>query len=556
MALRLYNTLSNQKEDFKEVVSGKVGIYVCGPTVYKDSHIGHAVGPVIFDALKKYLVHMGFEVTLVINITDVDDKLIIESKKLGVTMAALAKKVTDSYFECLTALGVDGVDHFPRATGHIPEIIAIIKTLENKDAAYAVEGDVYFDITRDDDYGKLTNRCSDDQETGTRDLSSKTKRNPADFALWKSAQADEIGWDSPWGRGRPGWHIECSAMSMKLLGETFDIHGGGIDLVFPHHENEIAQSETATGKPFANYWMHNGLTRMRTKAVSGEWKNEKMSKSLGNIKPIKALLETIPGDALRYFLLSTQYRTPIDFSEEAVTATLKGMHNIYRTLDRTERLAGQSVYASGQDAAIIDPASGDAAKALSETITRCEEKFFDCLEDDFNTAGALSELSVLSNAVNRFIEVENLETAGSDDAFINATNGAQQIAILGQVLGLFTKSLEAAAGGGDIDNVIGLLVDIRKTAKEIKNFSLSDAIRDGVISAGVTLEDRPDKTTGWQVNSREGTLNSLMTLVISLRQGVKDAKDFVMSDAIRDKGGAIGIVFEDRPDGTTGWRKQ
>ena len=321
MALRLYNTLSNQKEDFKEIVAGKVGIYVCGPTVYKDSHIGHAVGPVIFDALKKYLVHMGFEVTLVINITDVDDKLIIESKKLGVTMAALAKKVTDSYFECLTALGVDGVDHFPRATGHIPEIIAIIKTLENKDAAYAVEGDVYFDITRDDDYGKLTNRCSDDQETGTRDLSSKTKRNQADFALWKSAQADEIGWDSPWGRGRPGWHIECSAMSMKLLGETFDIHGGGIDLVFPHHENEIAQSETATGKPFANYWMHNGLTRMRTKAASGEWKNEKMSKSLGNIKPIKALLETIPGDALRYFLLSTQYRTPIDFSEEAVTAT-------------------------------------------------------------------------------------------------------------------------------------------------------------------------------------------------------------------------------------------
>jgi cysteinyl-tRNA synthetase len=254
--------------------------------------------------------------------------------------------------------------------------------------------------------------------------------------------------------------------------------------------------------------------------------------------------------------LSTQYRTPIDFSEEAVTATLKGMHNIYRTLDRTERLAGQSVYASGQDAAIIDPASGDAAKVLSETITRCEKKFFDCLEDDFNTAGALSELSVLSNAVNRFIEVENLETAGCDDAFINATNGAQQIAILGQVLGLFTKSLEAAAGGGDIDNVIGLLVDIRKTAKETKNFSLSDAIRDGVISAGVTLEDRPDKTTGWQVNSRDGTLNTLMTLVISLRQGVKDAKDFVMSDAIRDKGGAIGIVFEDRPDGTTGWRKQ
>jgi len=556
MALRLYNTLTNQKEDFKEVVEGKVGIYVCGPTVYKDSHIGHAVGPVIFDAFKKYLVHIGYNVKLVINITDVDDKLIIESKKLGVTMEALAKKITDSYFECLTALGVDGVDCFPRATAHIPEIIDIIQLLEKKDAAYSVEGDVYFDITRDDDYGKLTNRCSDDQESGTRDLSSKAKRNPADFALWKCAEVDEIGWASPWGRGRPGWHIECSAMSMKLLGETFDIHGGGIDLVFPHHENEIAQSETATGKPFANYWMHNGLTRMRTKAASGEWKNEKMSKSLGNIKPIKTLLETISGDALRYFLLSTQYRSPIDFSEDAVTATLKGMHNIYRTLDRTERLTGQSVYACEEDAAIIDPALGEGAKMLSETITRCEEKFFDCLEDDFNTAGALSELSVLSNAVNRFIEVEKLETEGDDAAFENAARGGQQIAILGQVLGLFTKSLEAAGSDSDVDNVIALLVDIRKTAKENKNFSLSDAIRDGVMSASVTLEDRPDKTTTWQVDVTAETLNTLMTLLISLRQGARDEKDFAMSDAIRDKAGANGIVFEDRPDGTTGWSKQ
>ncbi|NQU75016.1 MAG: cysteine--tRNA ligase, partial [Planctomycetes bacterium] len=264
MSMQIYNTLTKRKEAFEPVVPGHVGIYVCGPTVYKPSHIGHAVGPIIFDTIKRYLVHKGYKVKLVINITDVDDKLIAEAATRKIGIEQLASEITLNYFHCLDALGVLGVDEFPRATENIDKIIDLIQRLLDKQAAYVVDGDVYFDHTVARDYGKLSGRRIEQALAGTRELAGKA-RHSADFVLWKATKASEPNWDSPWGPGRPGWHIECSAMSMALLGETFDIHGGGIDLMFPHHENEIAQSEAATGRPFAKYCMHNGLTRVQTK---------------------------------------------------------------------------------------------------------------------------------------------------------------------------------------------------------------------------------------------------------------------------------------------------
>ena len=291
MSLRVYNSLTRQKEPFQPVHEGKVGIYLCGPTVYKSPHIGHMVGPVIFDAIKRFLVYRGYEVNWIVNITDVDDKLIEKAGELGTSMQALAEKHTKEYHEVLRDLGVDQIDRFPKATEHMAEIIRITSELVEKGFAYPADGNVWFDVTRDADYGKLTNRRVEDQESGARATEGTGKRNPADFALWKAAKPGEPAWDSPWGKGRPGWHIECSAMSMKYLGETLDIHGGGLDLQFPHHENELAQSESCTGKPFAKYWMHNGLTRIKTKAASGEWKDEKMSGSIGNVVSARQLVD-------------------------------------------------------------------------------------------------------------------------------------------------------------------------------------------------------------------------------------------------------------------------
>src|SRR5438046_2535753 len=262
MPLRVYNTLTRHKEEFKTVQPGKVGMYVCGPTVYKPSHIGHMVGPVIFDTVKRYLTYLGYQVTMVVNITDVDDKLIVQAQKQNTTVAELAARVTADYLQHLERLGVAGIDHMPRATAHIDDIIAMIRTLIDKGYAYPAAGDVYFDVTRDPDYGKLCNRDPEQLEAGARIEVSDKKRNAGDFALWKGGKPGEPQWESPWGPGRPGWHIECSVMSMKLLGQTLDVHGGGLDLQFPHHENELAQSESYSGEVFSRYWMHNGLLKM------------------------------------------------------------------------------------------------------------------------------------------------------------------------------------------------------------------------------------------------------------------------------------------------------
>jgi cysteinyl-tRNA synthetase len=310
MAIKVYNTLTREKEEFVPVQEGRVGIYLCGPTVYKPSHIGHAVGPVIFDAIRRWLEFRGYKVDMAVNITDVDDKIIAEANQQGKTMTQVAEAVAADYFRAMERLNVRKPTFIPKATEHIPEILSLISRLIDKNVAYVAGHDVYFDVTRFSGYGKLSNRSTEEQEAGTRELkSAEEKRHSWDFALWKGAKPGEPAWESPWGPGRPGWHIECSAMSMKYLGETFDIHGGGMDLIFPHHENEIAQTEAATGKPFVKYWLHNGLTRVNTK---------KMSKSLGNIRLISDLLDQHSGETIRFFILSTHYRRPIDFSDEEI----------------------------------------------------------------------------------------------------------------------------------------------------------------------------------------------------------------------------------------------
>ena len=305
MTIRVYNTLTKNKEDFKTVHPGRVGIYLCGPTVYDRAHIGHMVGPVIFDAIKRYLVYCGYEVTWVVNITDVDDKLIKEANRRSVSMSQVAAENTADYLANLQALGVDQIDAMPKATENMDEIIRFVRGLIDKGYAYESGGDVFFDVTKDLDYGKLSNRSAEEQQ-GEGGEAAARKRSPGDFALWKAAKPGEPSWESPWGRGRPGWHIECTAMSRRILGETFDIHGGGLDLVFPHHENEIAQSEAVAERPFARYWIHNGLL-----TVSGE----KMSKSLGNFFSIQEIAAQYDAVALRQWFFSSNYRSPRDFSK-------------------------------------------------------------------------------------------------------------------------------------------------------------------------------------------------------------------------------------------------
>src|SRR5262245_36657374 len=326
MSLQVYSTLTRKKEPFHKNPGDAVSMYVCGPTVYKPSHIGHMVGPVIFDTVKRYLTYLGYKVTWVVNITDVDDKMIVRAKELKTTVPELAKKMTDDYFDCLKKLNVTGIDQFPKATEHIPQMVEMIDKLIVKGYAYAAGGDVYFDVSKDSDYGKLCNRDPEQLEAGSRIEVSDKKRNAGDFALWKGAKPGEPHWPSPWGPGRPGWHIECSVMSMKLLGKTLDVHGGGLDLQFPHHENELAQSESYTDEPFARYWMHNGLMRIRAQASKikadpgadpgEEGRLEKMSKSLGNEIVVSAVFKRHDPETLRLLLVSTHYRSPIEYSED------------------------------------------------------------------------------------------------------------------------------------------------------------------------------------------------------------------------------------------------
>ncbi len=488
MTLRVYNSLSGEKELFEPVEPGKVKIYLCGPTVYRYSHIGHAVGPVIFDTIKRYLVYKSYDVTWVVNVTDVDDKLIDEAAATGTPVDQIAARVTEDYLGCLRDLEVVGIDHLPKATEHIEPIVRLIQRLIERGAAYAVDGDVYFDISADGDYGKLTHRDPAEQTAGTRELHVGQKKHPGDFALWKSAKEGEPAWDSPWGRGRPGWHIECSAMSMQYLGETFDFHGGGMDLKFPHHENEIAQSETATGREFAKYWLHNGLLR-----IGGE----KGSKTKGNAPLVHDLVSQHSAEALRFFILSTHYRRPIDFTDEAMANTHKALAGFYRLFERIERLGGTSPYeADLHMEGMAGEAQSDEDRRFAREALALKLAFMERMDDDFNTAGAISVLHELAALVNRFIDEQRLEeesARGEGAGF--ALAGGVMIVSLGRLLGLFIRAprkekLDDSLAG----RVIEAMIALRNEARAEKNFALADRVRDRLAECGVVLEDRPDGT--------------------------------------------------------------
>src|SRR3954452_19287025 len=436
--LRVYNTLSKHKEPFATVQAGKVGIYLCGPTVYDKAHIGHMVGPVIFDCIKRYLTYCGYDVNWVVNITDVDDKLIKKAKERGISMFDVAEENIADYNSNLAALGVDQIDHFPRATECMPEITKFIECLIEQGIAYESDGDVYFDVGKDPEYGKLSNRSIESMQ-GEGGAGGERKRHVADFALWKAAKPGEPSWESPWGAGRPGWHIECSAMSMKYLGPTFDIHGGGLDLMFPHHENELAQSESATNLPFVKYWLHNGLTKLRTKAAGGQWQATDIHESTGNAAMVRAkdLVATHGAQVIRYLLLSTHYRSPIEFSDEALSNSKKALSVFQRLFERIERISGKRVTekAPEMDAVAGALIEGQQYAAFAKTVLDRRMQFLERMDDDFNTAGAIAVLHELAGDVNAFIERNDLDRSKTAEPAGAAAAAVQTLRNLGVVLG-------------------------------------------------------------------------------------------------------------------------
>lgn len=516
-SLQIYNTLTRRKEAFQPVTPGKVGIYLCGPTVYKEAHIGHMVGPVIFDTVKRYLTHSGFDVNLVVNITDVDDKLIAQAKDRGIPMSQVATEMTCDYCANLLSLGVDQINTMPRATDNIDEIIKFIGDLIEKDFAYEADGDVFFEVSKDKQYGKLTNRSADEQQ-GEGGGAAAKKRAPGDFALWKAAKPDEPAWESPWGPGRPGWHIECSAMSRRILGETFDIHGGGLDLTFPHHENEIAQSECCHGKPMAKYWMHNGLMQAAAAGkLGGRADREaqvesseqatidtKISRSKG-AGGLRDLIARQGGERLRFFLIKTHYRSTIVFGEEGIEEAGAALEKFYTFFERYERITGKSFY-DGVSSLIRRRADGEidaGGDELLAEVKRHRDSFLAKMDDDFNTGAAVSDLFGLLSTLNKFADAKKLDESGarSDADVASFERGTETLRELSAILGIFLKPPAKPAGGGDentlLDDVMQLLIDLRAEARASKNFALADAIRDRLSELGVTLEDRKGET-GWK----------------------------------------------------------
>lgn len=492
MALRVYNTLTQTREPFQTVEPGKVGMYVCGPTVYSPSHIGHMVGPVIFDTIKRYLKFIGYEVTWIVNITDVDDKLIIQAQKDKVSVKDLAERVTKDYLDCLSALGVDGIDHMPRATEHIREIIEINEGLIAKGMAYASGGDVYFDVARAAEYGKLSHRDPEELLAGARIEPSSLKKHPGDFALWKSSKPDEPSWDSPWGPGRPGWHIECSAMSMKFLGPHFDIHGGGLDLVFPHHENELVQSESFTGKTFATYWLHNGLLTKEGRKIS--------KSDPGTIVLMSDLLKKYRPDTIRTLLLGSHYRRPIDYGPSRLDEVDRGLQTFYRAIERFEEMTGAGFDQLHAPTRREDFQAGDSD--LLKDIGEHRQAFLDALDDDFNTGGAIGALFEIVHVLNRFSNEFRIGSVAPIQAE-EYRRGMTVLKELSQILGLFRDTATPASAGGDdlTGSLLELLVELRAQLRTQKNFALSDEIRNRLTALGVVLEDRADGSK-WRIEPR------------------------------------------------------
>ncbi|MDF1580025.1 MAG: cysteine--tRNA ligase [Desulfuromonadales bacterium] len=491
MSLRVYNTLSGEKEVFEPRLPGKVGMYVCGVTVYDYCHIGHARANIVFDVIYRYLRYLGYTVNYVRNYTDVDDKIINRANERGIDSKALAEEFIRAFDEDMAALGLDLPTCQPKATEHIGHIIALIEKLIARGLAYAAGGDVYFVVEKFPEYLKLSKRNLDEMQAGARIAPGELKRHPMDFALWKAAKAGEPEWASPWGKGRPGWHIECSAMSMEYLGESFDIHGGGKDLVFPHHENEIAQSEGATGKPFARYWLHNGFVNVN---------QEKMSKSLGNFFTIRDILKKYAPEVIRFFIVTAHYRSPLDFSDQNLEESRHGLTRFYEALERADaHLAAHT----SRDAtcAVLDAES----REIFDRIEVLEDKFCTAMDDDFNTAQAMGYLFEVVRGMNR-IMAEN-KYAECPLLLLALKDAADKLRRLGGVLGLFqsvpsewlnkSKNEGINASGLSAEMIEALIVE-RREARAAKNFARGDEIRDELAAKGIILLDSRTGTT-WKI---------------------------------------------------------
>ncbi|MED4039262.1 cysteine--tRNA ligase [Niallia taxi] len=457
MSIQIYNTLSREKEEFVPLEEGKVKMYVCGPTVYNYIHIGNARPAIVFDTVRRYLEFRGYDVNFVSNFTDVDDKLIRAANELGEEVPAIADRFIEAYFEDVTALGCKKADTHPRVTESMDIIIEFIEALIEKGYAYESEGDVYYHTRKFEGYGKLSHQSIDELKSGARIAVGEKKQDFLDFALWKNAKEGEISWDSPWGQGRPGWHIECSAMVKKYLGDTIDIHAGGQDLAFPHHENEIAQSEALSGKTFANYWMHNGYINID---------NEKMSKSLGNFITVHDILKIHDPQVLRFFMLSVHYRNPINYSEEVLENTRAGLERIRTSYDN---LLHRKVTSTDLT---------DTNEEWLNKINSLHEQFITSMDDDFNTANGISVLFELSQQANYYL-LEKTTSATVINAFI------KEFEELFGVLGLSLVKEEL------LDEEIEALIEKRNQARKDRNFQLADQIRDQLKAKNIILEDTP-----------------------------------------------------------------
>ena len=463
--------MTRQKEVFNPVTPGEAKMYVCGVTPYNHPHIGNARPFVTWDVIRRYMKHVGYKVTYVQNFTDVDDKIINTSNGEGVSWDTIANRYIDSYFEVMDALGVQRADIYPRVSTHIDDIIAMIQTLIDKGYAYELDGDVYYSVEKFEHYGELSGRTLDDMEAGARIEVDGRKKNPMDFALWKAAKPGEPYWESPWGNGRPGWHIECSAMSQKYLGTEFDFHGGGSDLIFPHHENEIAQSEGCSGQhPAVRYWLHNGFITINS---------EKMSKSLNNFFLVKDILEQYSPDALRYFLLSTHYRSPLDFSDERLEEANKSLERLSTAIENLLYLEK------------CEPGSCDEAQRLLEKAKAYEEEFEVAMSDDFNTALATSSMFGLAKEINIYYQaVTSREGVVCQEAIAEVK---RIFKFMTDVIGVLEEAWEGNTGANaaEYEELMQVILSVRQACREQKQWALADCIRDRLAEIGITIEDSP-----------------------------------------------------------------
>ncbi len=473
--IKIYNTLKGELEIFKPLKEGEVSMYVCGPTVYNYIHIGNARPAIFFDTVRRYFEFRGYKVKYIQNFTDVDDKMIKKANEEGVTLQDIAKKYIDAYFEDTAKINLkeEGMIR-PKATEHIGEMIKIIKTLIEKGYAYESQGDVYFDVNSyKREYGELSGQSIDDLKSGARIDVSEIKKDPLDFALWKKAKEGEPFWNSPWGKGRPGWHIECSAMSNKYLGPTFDIHGGGQDLIFPHHENEIAQSKCGTGGEFARYWIHNGYINV---------KGEKMSKSLGNFFLLREVLEQFEGRVVRFFILSSHYRKPIDFSDNELIQSKAGLERIENAISRGKEILTSKSVENGSD-----------LTELKEILEISKDKFIRCMDEDFNTAGGIGAIFELVKELNKAGEINKISKIGFE--VLEDTIEYIRV-VMEEVFGVLLK-VEVQVGNMTTE-LIEFLLELRREARDSKDWAFSDKVRDRLLEMGIKIKDGKEKTT-WSI---------------------------------------------------------